>query len=109
MALIHHGDWRKLPKHLDQGCIWGICQQDFPVLKFLRKPQQIAVFLVNLPDILLCAVDSKGGIAKHADSQHLPDGIRGEILAVQQHFLGIYPHTASKVPVQPLAVWMAGI
>ena len=99
VAFVNHNHRFQMPQHLNQRGVRRIGKQSVPILEELRKTEQISVFLVYLAHIPVSAVNAQGTVAHNADGKHLPHSVRGKVLSIQQHFLGIYAHTSGKVLV----------
>ena len=93
-----------MTQYLNQRRIRCIGQQRLRVLEILCKAEQIAVFLIDLANIFLPAVNAQRAIAHYADCQHFPHSVRRKILSVQQHFLGVHADTPGKILIQSLPV-----
>ena len=76
VAFVHNNDWLQMAQHLDQCRIRCIGQQRLRILEILCKAEQIAVFLIDLANIFLPAVNAQRAIAHHTDRQHFPHCIR---------------------------------
>ena len=104
VAFVHNNDRLQMAQHLNQRRIRCIGQQRLRVLEILRKAEQIAVFLIDLANIFLPAVNTQRAIAHYADGQHFPHSVRRKVLPVQQHFLGVHADTPGKILIQSLPV-----
>ena len=93
-----------MAQHLNQRRIRCIGQQCIRIFEILRKAEQIAVFLIDLANIFLPAVNALRALAHHADRQHFPHCVRRKVLAIQQHFLGVHADTPGKILIQSLPV-----
>ena len=76
VTFVHNHDWLQMAQYLNQRRIRRIGQQRLRVLEILCKAEQIAVFLIDLADVLLPAVNAQRTIAHHADGQHLAHRVR---------------------------------
>ncbi len=83
MALVHDYNRRKVAQSLNQSGIGSIFKQFGLVLEVVGKIFEIAVFLIDLANIFLLAVDTKRAVAQNADSKLFMDGIGSEVLTVQ--------------------------
>ena len=106
VAFVHNNDRLQMAQHLNQRRIRRIGQQCIRIFEILCKAEQIAIFLIDLADILLPAVNAQRAIAHYADCQHFPHSVRRKVLPVQQHFLGVHANTPGKILIQPLPVGM---
>ena len=109
MAFVHDHHRFQVAQHLDQRRIRRVGQQHAVIPEKLRKAKQVPILLIDLPNIAVPAVDPQRAVAQYADRQHLPHGVRTEILSVEQLVLGVDAHPAGKVPVQPLPVGMVHV
>ena len=76
VAFVHNHNRLQMTQYLNQRRIRRIGQQRLRVLEILCKAEQIAVFLIDLADVLLPAVNAQRAIAHHAGRQHFPHCIR---------------------------------
>ena len=104
VTFVHNHDWLQMAQHLNQRRVRRISQQGIRVFEILCKAEQTAIFLIDLADVLLPAVNTQRTIAHHADRQHFPHSVRRKILSVQQHFLGVHADTPGKILIQSLPV-----
>ena len=109
VAFIHHDHRLQMPQHLDQRRVRRVGQQRLVVFEILGKAEQVAVFLIDLADVTVAAVDAQRAVAHDAYGQHLPHGIRREVLPVEQHLFCINAHASSEILIQPLTVGMVHV
>ena len=76
VAFVHNNDRLQMAQHLNQRRIRRIGQQCIRIFEILCKAEQIAIFLIDLADVLLPAVNAQRAIAHHADRQHFPHSVR---------------------------------
>ena len=107
MAFIHNNHRVQPTNDLNQSGFVGIRQQARLVRHLFGECGKVSILLECLPSVLFAGTE--GIVAQYEDRELLNHGSRVKALTVEQLCLGINLHTAAKVGIDFLTVWVIRI